>query len=515
MTERAQTVAPLPRSRGASTAASHPRSWPAVLEAPAFVINLEARPERLVASVDEVRRAGFRDVRRFAAINAYDPDVLQEAWRARGSPAFAAWDEEFTALPGKQGCFLSHLALWDEIIASGLPFACVFEDDVLFHQHWSRLAPTYFDFTPADYDILYFGSQIVVAGTGLVRRVPGYCTHAYLVTNEGARRLRSLLLDDPNGVATIDIMLIQHQWQDHIGNRAAPFAWYAWDGTTFPDQRATGHPRWEIRNTGLVFQDYAFGSDVESAAGPPRSPLPTPGRTEAASEFTQAQSRIYDVDFYASKRSQVTATARAVVPLLRDWLRPASVVDVGCGTGEWLAVFQELGVSDVVGVDGDWVPREDLLISPDRFVSHDLRQPLHLERAFDLAITLETAEHLPPESAAVFVESLVRLAPAVVFSAAIPFQLGDDHLNPQWPGYWASLFAAHDYEAIDTIRPLIWELPDIPYWYAQNMILFVRRDLLDAHPRLREMHAWRGGSPLPLVHPSYYLWLCSLVQQRL
>ena len=507
MTETLEVAAPPPTP-------ARPRSWQDVLAAPAFLINLGARPERLAASLRELAHAGFVDVRRFPAVDASDPDVLRDAWRACGSPAFASSDTEFATLPGKQGCFLSHLAVWEEIVASGVPFACVFEDDVLFHRHWSRLAPTYFDFTPTDYDILFLGSQIVVEGTGLARRVPGYCTHAYLITNQGARRLRSLLLEDPDGVATIDIMLIHHQWQDHIGSRPAPFTWYAWDGATFPDARAAGHPRWEIRNTGLVFQDFAFGSDVERLAHPAPSDIDSLGQTVAASQFSLEQSRSYDVDFYASKRRQVTTTAESVVPLLLDWLEPASVVDVGCGTGEWLATFQQLGVGDVVGVDGDWVPRTDLHIPPDRFISHDLRQPLHLERTFDLAITLETAEHLPAESATIFVDSLVRLAPAVVFSAAIPFQLGTDHLNPQWPSYWASLFAAHEYEAIDSIRPLIWERPDIPYWYAPTMILFVRRDLLEASPLLRELHASRGGSPLPLVHPSYYLWLCSLVQER-
>jgi SAM-dependent methyltransferase len=506
--------APLSLPDAPASPSGRPRFWQDILDAPAHVINLDARPERLAASVEELQRAGFSDVRRFRAVDASDPEALREAWHALGSPPFATWDEEFAAFPGKQGCFLSHLALWEEIVASGVPFACIFEDDILFHQHWARLAPTYFDFTPADYDILFLGSQIVTAGAGLVRRVPGYCTHAYLITNQGARRLRSLLLDDPNGVATIDVMLIHHQWQDHTGNKPAPFTWYAWDGTTFPDQRSMGHPRWEIRNTGLVFQDFSLGSDVERASQPRNGVVHQPIQAGIASDFSRQQSQMYDVEFYASKRSQVTTTARAVVPVLLDWLRPASVVDVGCGTGEWLTVFQELGVSDIAGVDGDWVPREELLISPDRFVRHDLRQPLHLERTFDLAISLETAEHLPAESAAGLVASLARLAPAVLFSAAIPFQLGTDHLNPQWPGYWASLFAAHDFEAIDSIRPLIWERPEIPYWYAQNTILYVRRDLLEASPRLREMHAWRGGSPLPLVHPTYYLWLCSLVQQR-
>jgi hypothetical protein len=61
-------------------------------------------------------------------------------------------------------------------------------------------------------------------------------------------------------------------------------------------------------------------------------------------------------------------------------------------------------------------------------------------RTFDLAICLEVAEHLPPEAAEGFIDSLTRLAPVVLFSAAITFQVGNQHLNGQWPDYWATLF---------------------------------------------------------------------------
>lgn len=240
-----------------------PRFWRDVLAAPAFVINLDSRPERFAASLDELARAGFTDVRRMRAVDARDPEVLAAAWAACGSPALADWDTKFHESPGRQGCFLSHLALWKEISNSRFPFACIFEDDVVFHRHWAVLAPTCFDFTPRNYEVLFMGSQIEAPGTGLVRRVPVHCTHAYLITGSGAERLRSMVLNDPNGVATIDSMFIVPQWREHVGERNCPFDWYAWDGTTFPDARAASHPEWQKRNSGLVFQNMELGSDIE------------------------------------------------------------------------------------------------------------------------------------------------------------------------------------------------------------------------------------------------------------
>ena len=88
-----------------------------------------------------------------------------------------------------------------------------------------------------------------------------------------------------------------------------------------------------------------------------------------------------------------------------------------------------------MGIDGDWVPRQHLQVSLDQFMVHDLCSPLRLDRSFDLAISLEVGEHLPPACEETLVASLARIAPVVLFSAAVPQQGGNDHLNEQRPGY--------------------------------------------------------------------------------
>ena len=187
---------------------------------------------------------------------------MQRAWAACDAPSFADWDGGFESVPGKQGCFLSHLALWQEIVDRNLPYACVFEDDVVFHRHWAQLAPTAFSFTPQDYDLLFMGNMIVTPGPGLVRQTPVYCTHAYVIPRESAARLRPLLLGDPQGVGSIDIMLYRQQRLTEEQPARRPFTWYAWNGTGFADARAHANREWAHRNTGLVFQDFAVGTDI-------------------------------------------------------------------------------------------------------------------------------------------------------------------------------------------------------------------------------------------------------------
>jgi len=174
---------------------------------------------------------------------------------------------------------------------------------------------------------------------------------------------------------------------------------------------------------------------------------------------------------------------REVVPIVLELVRPQSVLDIGCGTATWLKAFEELGVQDYLGVDGDYVDRSLLKIDSRRFKSHDLMQPLDLQRKFDLVIALEVAEHLPERDADTFVESMVRHGDTLLFSAAIPGQGGQNHLNEQWPEYWEAKFRRHGFFFHDAIRPRIWKNERVDVWYKQNIFLVRRNSIQDSSMR--------------------------------
>ncbi len=213
----------------------------------------------------------------------------------------------------------------------------------------------------------------------------------------------------------------------------------------------------------------------------------------------------YNEQFFEGRQASATDSARAVVPVVVSLLEPKSVVDVGCAMGEWLLVFRDAGVEDFLGIDGDYVRRERLVIPADRFVERNLSQGVELDRTFDLAVSLEVAEHLPESSAETFVASLVRLSRVVLFSAAIPHQGGTGHLNEQWPSYWAERFAAHGYVPIDALRPRLWNLAPVRRWYRQNTLLFIHPDELASRPELEAERERTDADRLDVVHPLTYL----------
>lgn len=216
-------------------------------------------------------------------------------------------------------------------------------------------------------------------------------------------------------------------------------------------------------------------------------------------------SEYYTTSYYEELSDSSARSAQIIVPFVLELVQARSVVDVGCGVGAWLAAFQRFGVDDVLGVDGDYVDRNLLQIPKDRFQAADLSTPLSLPRAFDLAISMEVAEHLPADCASQFVASLIRLASVVLFSAAIPFQGGTQHLNEQWPDNWAELFKVHGYVPVDAIRKRVWHNEAVAWWYAQNTLLFIREDVLESNLSMKAEFEQTNLNQLRLVHPGNYL----------
>ena len=190
---------------------------------------------------------------------------------------------------------------------------------------------------------------------------------------------------------------------------------------------------------------------------------------------------VYDQSFYKKQLGGSHIAAEQVAPHIFKIFNPKSVIDIGCGVGPWLKAFNEkCGVTDILGVDGDYVDKSMLQINEDQFISFDLKKVFTPNRKYELATCFEVGEHLPDETSDNLVQSLVNCSDCIAFSAALPGQTGTYHINEQYPEYWAKKFIAKGYVCIDHIRKEIWDLTNVDFWYRQNMLLYIKKDVFES-----------------------------------
>jgi hypothetical protein len=209
---------------------------------------------------------------------------------------------------------------------------------------------------------------------------------------------------------------------------------------------------------------------------------------------------------YIEPSETIKLGAERVLMRVRQWSEFRSVVDFGCSVGIWLDVARRLGATKTLGIEGHWISRADLVNQQIDLLTIDLESRVVLNEMYDLAISLEVAEHLSVARAQSFVEDICKSSKFVLFAAAVPFQDGDLHVNEQFASYWARLFRQHGYRYIDAIRPTIWDDDNIPFWYRQNIILYVHES---EYTRISAAVATASEETqegcLDLVHPCLYL----------
>ena len=209
----------------------------------------------------------------------------------------------------------------------------------------------------------------------------------------------------------------------------------------------------------------------------------------------------YNDEFFTYLEEGARRSAQAIVPLLTCLFKISSVLDVGCGRGVWLKEWQNHGVTDIVGLDGAYVDEGQLAIPSKRFVKRDLSQSFALQRSFDLVQSLEVGEHIAESCAEVFVGSLAAHGDIILFSAAVPGQGGEFHINEQPFGYWRDKFAARGFRTFDWLRPRICRQIVIEPWYRYNTLIFARNGALDrAPPDLLEAEI-SHDQPVPILAP--------------
>jgi len=143
---------------------------------------------------------------------------------------------------------------------------------------------------------------------------------------------------------------------------------------------------------------------------------------------------IYKGAFF-KKRNSLAWRAPIVCDTLNSVFEPKTVIDVGCGIGDYVHYWNNELKIGCWGIEGskNAIP---FLLSPHQISICDLRVPLQMRGGYDLVTCLEVAEHIEPKYACQFLMNLASLGDKIVMSAAGPGQGGHHHVNCRPNEYW-------------------------------------------------------------------------------
>lgn len=192
--------------------------------------------------------------------------------------------------------------------------------------------------------------------------------------------------------------------------------------------------------------------------------------------------------------------ARALGDALWARYHPRSVVDIGAGTGLYLKTFLDAG-ADVLAIDNDPIVLQYATIPRELIRIEDVLSPGYEIQKHDLALCVEVAEHIPESGATALFDVLCASSDLIAFSAAVPGQPGQGHINCQPKWYWLDKFAARDFYPDEEAR--LWIISQIIahakhwlLWLTDNLVIVRRAN----RPKFR--HHLLGLAHLPM-HPEF------------
>ncbi len=186
---------------------------------------------------------------------------------------------------------------------------------------------------------------------------------------------------------------------------------------------------------------------------------------------------IYNEKFAISElrnKKWVTSFAYLIV----NKFKPKSIIDFGCGTGDILKPFEDMGIT-IQGIDGSKANYKHRKILEKNFITLDLRKPYSSSRIYDICLCLEVAEHIEEDYVEILISSLTKASKTIIFTAAAPNQLGVNHLTLKPKKWWINKFIKHNFyldkKTTKDVKSKLSKINEIQKWYINNLLIFKSR----------------------------------------
>lgn len=219
--------------------------------------------------------------------------------------------------------------------------------------------------------------------------------------------------------------------------------------------------------------------------------------TQSAEDIPNYSHKYFDKHKMAARKS-----ARHVVPFVMSVIRPISIADIGCGSGQWTKEFISNGVKRAYAFDAFASPCWGVADNSVDFQKIDLEDCVADFPDVELVCWLEVAEHLSKSSCNRILSYIVERTDAILFSCAVPGQGGTGHISERRLSDWVSDFKEFGFCCQDILRPRFWNDENISWWYRQNAVIFAKENSVASNAiRSFRLPTFRG---MDLIHPDLF-----------
>ena len=145
-----------------------------------------------------------------------------------------------------------------------------------------------------------------------------------------------------------------------------------------------------------------------------------------------------------------------------------SVIDIGCGHGNYTKSIIDSGIL-CDGFDGNPNTAE---ITKGLCEIKDFSKLQEFTVLYDYALSLEVAEHIPPEYESIFIENLINCnTKGLILSWAIPGQSGHGHFNERDNDYVIKTITEKGYTYNIKQTNILRKEVDFP-WFQNTLLIF-------------------------------------------
>ena len=164
----------------------------------------------------------------------------------------------------------------------------------------------------------------------------------------------------------------------------------------------------------------------------------------------QLDARHFDAHYYAnccgraySRDEEWLRFFATIAERIASDIRPCRVLDAGCAIGLLVETLRDRGI-DAEGIDlSDYaIEHAHAPVRPHLRIGSIADE---LQAQYDLIVSIEVLEHMPPDQADAAVANFCRHTDDVLFSSSSSDFGEATHVNVRPPEYWAELFARHGF----------------------------------------------------------------------